>query len=311
MSCLPRYRRVRTITVKSRGKLKFLWCDCGFYDRIGIPCSHIFRVLGQMTLNMFHIRHWRYYEAYYNDQSKIGQHLVQAQKEHFDNEGMGVLLLSEQIELLHVNSANNVFFCIEENIQRAENTTTFDWTDAKFVLEKCSQGSCLWSDLDEFVSKGRKPEFITPRVIIPFEGYRKSQGFKSNEAQRLQTNVFRHSQNESDDKSEQSDLASLDINGTMGDDSHSNLSSVGLCGTESRDEVRKCLITYVDDFLGSPRVSTEMVHMFHTEVKTIYKRMMSDVKEKGVAGENGEYEFACDEGIYKSPQKRKRNALDY
>ena len=53
-----------------------------------------------MSLNMFHIRHWRYYEAYYNDTTSLGQQLVQAQKEHFDNEGMGVSLLNEQDDKL-------------------------------------------------------------------------------------------------------------------------------------------------------------------------------------------------------------------
>ena len=35
------------------------------------------------------------------------------------------------------------------------------------------------------------------------------------------------------------------------------------------------------------------------------------LKDKSTAEENGEYEFACDEGMYRSPQKRKQNALDY
>jgi len=255
-----------------------------------------------MTLNMFHIRHWRYYEAYYNDQSKLGQHLVQAQKEHFDNEGMGVRLLSEQIEILKG---------IEENIQRAKNTTTNDWLEAQFVIAKSSQGSYLWSDLDKFISMGRKPDFITPSGRRSFEGYRESQGYKSEEAQRLQMNVFHHSQNEKDDQSDKYDEPDFDINGNLGDDSYSNHSSVGLCGTDSREEIRKSLMTYVDNFLGSPRVSNEMVQFFHIEVKTIYMQMMSEAKERCVTEENGEYEFACDEGMYRSPQKRKHNALDY
>jgi hypothetical protein len=38
---------------------------------------------------------------------------------------------------------------------------------------------------------------------------------------------------------------------------------------------------------------------------------MSSLKEKGFTQDNGEYEFVCDEGMYRSPQKRKHNALDY
>ena len=99
-------------------------------------------------------------------------------------------MLSEQIEKLKVNSPDDVFLSIEDNILRSENTMTNDWTDAKFVIAKSSQGSCLWSDLDKFISMGRKPDFITPSGIRSFEGYRESQGYKSDEALRLQRMCF-------------------------------------------------------------------------------------------------------------------------
>ncbi len=127
MTALPRYHRVCCITVKSKGNLCFLWCDCGFYDRIRIPCSHLFRVIGVMTLNMFHIRHWRYYKAYYNYPTPIGQHLVQAQKEHFDNEGMGVRLLNEQMDNIMQKLSNDVTSrCNDDSITRSSNTTMND-----------------------------------------------------------------------------------------------------------------------------------------------------------------------------------------
>ena len=56
-------------------------------------------MIGEMALNIFHIRHWRYYEAYYNDNTDLGRQLVQAQKEHFDNEG-GIRLSDNQINSL-------------------------------------------------------------------------------------------------------------------------------------------------------------------------------------------------------------------
>ncbi len=61
------------------------------------------RVIGEMTVNMFHIRHFRYYEAFYNDSTDLGKQLVKAQKEHFDNEGMGVRLTEDQINELLQN----------------------------------------------------------------------------------------------------------------------------------------------------------------------------------------------------------------
>jgi hypothetical protein len=59
LSALPKYRRVRSVKLKSNGKTDFLWCDCGFYGRVGIPCSHVFRISQSMYLENFHVRHWK------------------------------------------------------------------------------------------------------------------------------------------------------------------------------------------------------------------------------------------------------------
>ena len=66
---------------------------------------------------MFHIRHWRYYEAYYNNTTSLGQQLVQAQKEHFDNEGMGVRLLTEQYDKIVINFDNRAEAEIVGNVK--------------------------------------------------------------------------------------------------------------------------------------------------------------------------------------------------
>ena len=67
----------------------------------------------------------------------------------------------------------------------------------------------------------------------------------------------------------------------------------------------------MDTFLSSEQVSNEMVQEFHDEIQINYRQMMSSLKEKGFTQDNGELEFACDEGMYWSPQKRNHNALDY
>ncbi len=90
-----------------------------------------------MTLYMFHIRHWRYYKAYYNDPSPIGQHLVQAQKEHFDNEGMGVRMLNEQLYNIMQKLSNDVTSrCSDNSITRSSNTAMNDWTVCQVCIEK-------------------------------------------------------------------------------------------------------------------------------------------------------------------------------
>ncbi len=47
------------------------------------------------------------------------------------------------------------------------------------------------------------------------------------------------------------------------------------------------------------------------EASKTHKRMMFKMKVRSTVVDNGEFEFACDEGMYRSPQKRKQNALDY
>ncbi len=39
--------------------------------------------------------------------------------------------------------------------------------------------------------------------------------------------------------------------------------------------------------------------------------MMSTLKEHSTTEDNGEFELACDDGMYRSPHKRKLSALDY
>ena len=89
----------------------------GFHDCIGILCVHVFQVIGKISLNMFHIWHWRYYEAYYNDPTHLSQQLVQEQKEQFDCIGKGVHLLSEQYDKIVINSNNSAVANIIENVK--------------------------------------------------------------------------------------------------------------------------------------------------------------------------------------------------
>ena len=78
-SALPKFVRVRTLDLRNTNDLHFVQCDCGFYNRIGIPCVHMFALVGQMSCNMFHIRHFKMYNALYADGSQIGQMLLNAQ----------------------------------------------------------------------------------------------------------------------------------------------------------------------------------------------------------------------------------------
>ena len=57
----------------------FLWCDCGYYDRIGIPCSDTFFVVDEMLLRVFHIRHLKMFLVHYGDGSRLSDLMMQAQ----------------------------------------------------------------------------------------------------------------------------------------------------------------------------------------------------------------------------------------
>ena len=57
----------------------FIRCDCGYYDRIGIPCAHILCLVEGISVNMFHIHHWKVYNVHYDDKSGLGSLMIQDQ----------------------------------------------------------------------------------------------------------------------------------------------------------------------------------------------------------------------------------------
>ncbi len=68
---------------------------------------------------------------------------------------MGVHLTKEQIEKIMHNSLDDETSSIDDNVMRASNTSLNDWTDEKIVNAKCTQRSCLRSELDQFIYRGR------------------------------------------------------------------------------------------------------------------------------------------------------------
>ena len=77
---LPTFCRVRIVELRKCGSMKFLDCSCQYYRRLGIPCTHLFTVVKQMDLNMFHIRHYKIYDIFaHKDDSKLSNLLVESQ----------------------------------------------------------------------------------------------------------------------------------------------------------------------------------------------------------------------------------------
>ena len=81
---------------------------------------------------------------------------------------------------------------------------------------------------------------------------------------------------------------------------------------ESRDTIRKSLLTMNDSFLYNERVSQEMVNEYFEQIKKTQNQILMKLETDSQSHEEKrEYEFACNEGTYRSPQKRKHNVLDY
>ncbi len=230
---------------------------------------------------------------------------MQAQNEHFDNEGLGVRLSDDQINSLLQNDGCKQH--TEDGSKLASNTTFNDWTDAKFVKDKCILGCCLWSELDSFILEGRTQGMVSTNDNTSFIGYRECEGYTSPEARRFQASISKplpsHDDcrnqfsvnNEDDDDSSESSIYSYDI---------------GCCNT--RDDIRQSLVSMNDSFVYNERVPMEMVNDYFHRIKMVQKEMLNTLQsESQDSQETREYEFACNEGTYRSPQKRRKNVLDY
>jgi hypothetical protein len=62
-----------------------------------------------------------------------------------------IQLNTSQVEILVGNSNNETIDHNNNNITSDFNTMMNDWIEEKYVMEKCRNGCCLWSDLEEFV----------------------------------------------------------------------------------------------------------------------------------------------------------------
>lgn len=74
----PTYDRVRKIAYDGR----YLTCSCGFFDRHGIPCAHVYRVTDTVLPTMCHVR-WRKVFQYHFGRTQLHPTLVELQKKNF------------------------------------------------------------------------------------------------------------------------------------------------------------------------------------------------------------------------------------
>ena len=95
--------RVRTLELnKTNTHLNFVKCSCFKWKRRGYPCSCFFRVVDNgktpldemMDISMIDVRSWKAFSAYYGDESKMGDLLMQAQNDSFLYEKEGIQISS-------------------------------------------------------------------------------------------------------------------------------------------------------------------------------------------------------------------------
>ena len=166
---IPKYLHVKKVTVNRNSGHNFLHCSCGFYDRIGIPCHHVFCVTNAMSAEMFHVRFWKIFNVYYGEQNDVGECVSDAQQWHFDNEYLGVPVSDTVLK----NSRE--YFCGEDPGKTRfpvllENTTEKDYAEAKFVLSRnlCCTNRCF---NEEFTSDNNEA-IPTEQEQSPYESSR-------------------------------------------------------------------------------------------------------------------------------------------
>ena len=70
---LPRFHRVRKLRIRTVLGKKYITCSCGFHERVGTPCRHIFCALdGAVDITMMNVRWWKAFHKHFGESSRIG-----------------------------------------------------------------------------------------------------------------------------------------------------------------------------------------------------------------------------------------------
>ena len=148
---------------------------------------------------------------------------------------------------------------------------------------------------------------VSTNDTTTFIGYRECEGFTSTEARQLQSSISMMLPS-CDDSDNQFSGNNQDANDSS--ESSNNLYDIGC--VNSQDEIRQSLVSMNDSFVYNERVPMEMVNDYLHRIKMVQKEMLNTLQsESQDSQETRKYEFACNEGTYRSLQKRRKNVLDY
>jgi hypothetical protein len=167
-----------------------------------------------------------------------------------------------------------------------------DIAEATYVLDKSDRSGCTVADLISFrEEKTPATNFTSPSR--DFCGYRSHQGLLSPIATRLHTEV------------EESHVSSQ-----WSPNSQTNDDDIHFLGTDSKDEIRKTIISAMDQVLYSNRVPSHMIKKFEAETlrefREVGKRLvqyktqlfqeMNNITHESIdMARNSSYEFACEQ----------------
>ncbi len=89
----PVFANVYCVNITRKGTQTFLKCECLIFERYGIPCSHILKIMNKFEESMIKIQHWKIYQVYFGGKNtKLSQELMKLTSIQYRNENMGVLI---------------------------------------------------------------------------------------------------------------------------------------------------------------------------------------------------------------------------
>lgn len=128
---VPDFLQVHRVSTKKFGEELFLHCSCLLHHRCGIPCAHVFRILGQMRVSMVNVQHWKGFKAHYGSECGLGEAIGIAHAYHVKIAGRGVPVTVDM--LTAAESINGT----DDNTELPfllHGTNYTDYEEAKFVM---------------------------------------------------------------------------------------------------------------------------------------------------------------------------------
>ena len=176
---MPNFHRVRKVNLNEFGDRQFLFCSCGFWARVGLPCPHILLLVDEVSLSMVHVRCWKACHPCCNNGTPLGEALVRAQQEWLKVEGKGIPVTDEQLEKADFKKGQSSCPVFHEN------TTSMDHDDAMFVL---NNGPCTHQDFktSNFADVELRDDTTLSQVSTLMRGHEQH---ISHEATRMQKQV--------------------------------------------------------------------------------------------------------------------------